>query len=134
MTGAMTEGVQVLNALQVLERMGYQPGDRVLVENFLRILGERGMFVIQNPLTPDGAQAVRVGEHNGGDYDMTHRTHGVSASDGQTKQRDALRVEIEAGRIWIKRGGQSFMLAYDAESDDEQQWYARMLRRVLGLP
>ena len=56
----------VLNALEVLERMDYRPGDRVMVENFLRVLGERGMWVISNPLpapieqiTPENTDGVQ---------------------------------------------------------------------------
>ncbi len=70
----------VLNALEVLERMDYRPGDRVLVENFLRVLGERGMWVISNPLpapieqiTPENTDGVKTcGECNGTGERFTH--------------------------------------------------------------
>jgi hypothetical protein len=41
-------------------------------------------------------------------------------------------VKVEKGRVWIVSGGRSFMLAYDAETDEERQWYANQLRGALA--
>lgn len=40
-------------------------------------------------------------------------------------------VTVERHRVWIKRGVQSFMLAYEADTDDELQWYAGQVRGIL---
>jgi hypothetical protein len=57
------EAPRVLNALEVLERMDYRPGDRVLVENFLSVLWRHGMWVIESPLT---AIAAATSPNEGG--------------------------------------------------------------------
>lgn len=41
-------------------------------------------------------------------------------------------VKVERNRVWITRDAQSFMLAYEADSDEELQWYAGRLRCVLS--
>ena len=43
-----------------------------------------------------------------------------------------VKVVVERERVWLKRGVQSFMLAYEAETDDERQWYAEQLRGALA--
>lgn len=45
-----------------------------------------------------------------------------------------LRVVVDHERIKIKRGVQTFELAYEAETDDERQWYAKQLRSALAAP
>lgn len=42
-------------------------------------------------------------------------------------------VCVERGRVWIKRGTQSFMLAYDADHDADAEWYAGQLRDALSI-
>jgi hypothetical protein len=46
---------------------------------------------------------------------------------------DAPTVEVERDRVWIKRGVQSFVLAYDSDVEEERQWYAQQLRSALGI-
>jgi hypothetical protein len=46
----------------------------------------------------------------------------------------AVQVVVERERVWIKRGVQSFMLAYEAETDAEREWYAGQLRSLLAAP
>jgi len=41
------------------------------------------------------------------------------------------QVCVERGRVWIKRGVQSFMLAY--EDDENTEWYANQLRKALSI-
>ena len=43
-------------------------------------------------------------------------------------------VVIDRGRVWIKRGVQSFLLDYEGETDDELNWYAQRLREALAPP
>lgn len=45
---------------------------------------------------------------------------------------DALIVKVDRGRVWIERGHQSFMLAYDDQEPGQLEWYAGQLRRVLA--
>jgi hypothetical protein len=42
-----------------------------------------------------------------------------------------VQVCVERGRVWIKRGVQSFMLAYEDEENTE--WYANQLRKALSI-
>jgi hypothetical protein len=44
----------------------------------------------------------------------------------------AVQVVVERERVWIKRGVQSFMLAYEAETDAEREWFAGQLRAALS--
>jgi hypothetical protein len=44
----------------------------------------------------------------------------------------AVQVVVERERVWIKRGVQSFALAYEAETDAEREWYAKQLRAALS--
>ncbi len=44
---------------------------------------------------------------------------------------EKLEVVVERGRVWIKRGHQSFMLAYEEDDHSARENYARMLREVL---
>jgi hypothetical protein len=44
----------------------------------------------------------------------------------------AVQVVVERERVWVKRGVQSFMLAYEAETDAEREWYAGQLRAALS--
>jgi hypothetical protein len=46
----------------------------------------------------------------------------------------AVQVVVERERVWVKRGVQSFMLAYEAETDAEREWYAGQLRSLLAAP
>lgn len=41
-------------------------------------------------------------------------------------------VEVRRNRVWIVRGVQSFMLAYEADTDNELNWYAEKLCSALG--
>lgn len=49
--------IPVLNALEVLECVKLLPSYKLSAANFLRILGERGMWVIKNPLAASPAPA-----------------------------------------------------------------------------
>jgi len=40
-------------------------------------------------------------------------------------------VEVERGRVWIKRGVQSWMLAYKEDEPAAVEWYAQTLRAAL---
>lgn len=44
----------------------------------------------------------------------------------------AVQVVVERERVWIKRGKQSFMLGYEAETEAEREWYAGQLRTALS--
>jgi hypothetical protein len=44
----------------------------------------------------------------------------------------AAQVVVERERVWLKRGVQSFALAYEAETDAEREWYAGQLRAALS--
>lgn len=46
---------------------------------------------------------------------------------------EGLVVEIKRDRVWIRRGVQSFMLAYEVESMEEAEWYAGQLRHALSI-
>lgn len=46
----------------------------------------------------------------------------------------SVQVNIINGYVWIQRGVQSFMLAYEAETDRDSERYANQLRAALGLP
>jgi hypothetical protein len=41
---------------------------------------------------------------------------------------------VERERVWVKRGVQSFALAYEADTDAEREWYAKQLRTALAAP
>jgi hypothetical protein len=41
---------------------------------------------------------------------------------------------VERERVWVKRGVQSFALAYEADTDAEREWYAGQLRTALAAP
>jgi hypothetical protein len=84
---AQPQGLHVLGALEILERMGYRVGDRVLVENFLRIMGERDLWVIANPLVATTAQAG----------DATNAADGVSGMDGETLSPTDADGKTQAG-------------------------------------
>jgi hypothetical protein len=43
-----------------------------------------------------------------------------------------ITVEVERGRVWIKRGVQQWMLAYDEDEPSAVEWYAQTLRAALG--
>jgi hypothetical protein len=62
---AAPSNARVMNALEVLARMGLGPKDTASAETFLRMLGERGMWVIENPISmplpPDGEKEVKRG-------------------------------------------------------------------------
>jgi hypothetical protein len=42
-----------------------------------------------------------------------------------------ITVEVERGRVWIKRGVQSWMLAYKEDEPAAVEWYAQTLRAAL---
>ena len=42
-----------------------------------------------------------------------------------------ITVEVERGRVWIKRGNQSWILAYDDDDPVAVEWYAKTLRAAL---
>jgi hypothetical protein len=42
-----------------------------------------------------------------------------------------LNIDIDRGRVWIKRGNQSFMMAYEGD-EDELQWYCDRLKEALS--
>lgn len=44
---------------------------------------------------------------------------------------EPVSVVVERGHVWIKRGVQSFKLAYEADTDEEREWYAERLRSAL---
>lgn len=54
----------------------------------------------------------------------------------QSEQRRAplsdAEVTVERDRVWIKRGNQSFMLAYESDEPTERDWYADQLRAALA--
>lgn len=43
-----------------------------------------------------------------------------------------VEVKVERNRVWIVMAHQSFMLAYEADTDEELNWYADQLRNVLS--
>lgn len=45
----------------------------------------------------------------------------------------AVEVKVKRGRVWIVKGVQSFMLAYEADTDELLQWYANQLCDVLSI-
>jgi hypothetical protein len=47
-------------------------------------------------------------------------------------EAELVAVVVERERVWLKRGVQSFMLAYEADTDEERQWYAQQLRTALS--
>jgi hypothetical protein len=47
---------------------------------------------------------------------------------------EPVTVTVERERVWIKRGVQSFMLAYEADTNEEREWYAQQLRGALAAP
>ena len=47
-------------------------------------------------------------------------------------QAEPVEVRIRDGRVWIVKGIQSFMLAYDDDDAEEREWYADHLRAVLS--
>jgi hypothetical protein len=48
--------------------------------------------------------------------------------------KPAVQVVVERERVWVKRGVQSFALAYEADTDAEREWYAGQLRTALAAP
>ena len=44
----------------------------------------------------------------------------------------AVEVKVERNRVWIVKAHQSFMLAYEGDTDEELNWYADTLRAVLS--
>lgn len=47
---------------------------------------------------------------------------------------EPLEVLVDRGRVWLRRGHQSFMLDYDSKVPLELHWYANQLRGMLALP
>ena len=43
------------------------------------------------------------------------------------------QVEVKRNRVWIVNGTQSFMLAHEADTAEELEWYANQLRIALGI-
>lgn len=52
-------------------------------------------------------------------------------SDTYDNSSEPLEVIVERHRVWIKRGCQSFMMAYD--DTENMEWYAGQLRKVLQI-
>lgn len=88
------------------------------------------------PTTKALAEALRAIVPNMTDPD--DRLRAIQALDAfeqaqaETKPAPAVQVVVERERVWIKRGVQSFMLAYEAETDAEREWYAGQLRAALS--
>ena len=58
----------------------------------------------------------------------------LCAGSGKTEPA-SVTVKVERGHVWIVKGNQSFMLAYEADEGDdpaEIEWYANQLRTVLS--
>jgi hypothetical protein len=53
--------------------------------------------------------------------------------DWDQPQAPASTVKVERGRVWIVSGNQSFMLAHEADTDGELNWYANQLRTALSI-
>lgn len=70
--------------------------------------------------TPEGELFCTVGQ-------------GCVACSNPLPPSGSVEVVVERGRVWIRRGVQSFMLAYDVDTDEERQWYAGQLRNALGV-
>ena len=49
-----------------------------------------------------------------------------------SESASAPTVKVERNRVWIVKGVQSFMLAYEADTDEELQRYAGQLRGILS--
>lgn len=58
----------------------------------------------------------------------------AAVAQAEAKPAPAVQVVVERERVWIKRGVQSFALAYEAETDVEREWYAGQLRSLLAAP
>lgn len=44
-----------------------------------------------------------------------------------------LTVKVWKDRVWLKKGEQAFMMAYEPDGADDLEWYAQQLRRALGI-
>jgi hypothetical protein len=56
----------------------------------------------------------------------------IDALNAQTERACHVGVKVERNRVWIVKGVQSFMLAYEADTDEELNWYAGQLRAALS--
>lgn len=57
----------------------------------------------------------------------------VSGPELSPQFTEQLKVEIRHNCVWVVRGVQSFMLGFDADTEEELQWYAEQLRKVLQV-
>lgn len=60
--------------------------------------------------------------HNPPAYPATQCTCGAGSS----------LVHVEHGRVWIKVGNRSFMLAYEPDNDEDAAWYAKQLADTIS--
>jgi len=76
-------------------------------------------------------EEFQKGCHVGGDHDCPD-CDGKGYTLRAAPAAPAVQVVVERERVWVKRGVQSFMLAYEAETDVEREWYAGQLRAALS--
>jgi hypothetical protein len=84
-------------------------------------LAEAARAVIDRWDSPAWKDAPHTGEY----------IHALRQALASYEAEPAVQVVVERERVWVKRGVQSFMLAYEAETDAEREWYAGQLRAAL---
>jgi hypothetical protein len=55
-----------------------------------------------------------------------------SSSAVMGSEPEPAKVMVHRNKVWIVRGAQSFGLAYEADTDEELNWYADKLRKVIA--
>jgi hypothetical protein len=77
------------------------------------------------------AEALRLISRTSLDFGAKELARAALAS---YEAEPAVQVVVERERVWVKRGVQSFALAYEADTDAEREWYAKQLRTALAAP
>jgi hypothetical protein len=85
-------------------------------------LAEAARAVIDRWDSPAWKDAPHTGEY----------IHALRQALASYEAEPAVQVVVERERVLIKRGVQSFALAYEAETDAEREWYAGQLRAALS--
>lgn len=103
-------------------------GNHALFEHIAKGLGAKIVEIERKPLGRYAATLQMDGFYKPIDISVCAATKAAAPA-------DAPRVEIARGRVWIVKGNQSFMLAYEPDAGDdpaEMQAYADQLRAALS--
>ena len=120
-------------ALEALDAYSWEQVDAARTALKAALAAAQGEAVVSDKAVKAALKAYSDWRYN--DNHSRMRAALVAASNDDTPpaapQPSAMSVVIERGRVWMRRGNQSWMLAYDDDEPHAVEWYAQTLRAAL---